>query len=88
VPLRSRPRQHAVKRIDTHLRGRLTHRRTPAFSVVVVDGDQVVLSRGYGLADRAAGTPMTEDTSVAIASTSKGMTAVAIMHSSSRVSWT
>jgi CubicO group peptidase (beta-lactamase class C family) len=53
-----------------------------------VDGDQVVLSRGYGLADRAAGTPMTEDTSVAIASTSKGMTAVAIMHSSSRVSWT
>jgi CubicO group peptidase (beta-lactamase class C family) len=35
--------------------------------------------RAYGLADQAAGTPMTVDTPVAIASTSKGMTALAIM---------
>jgi CubicO group peptidase (beta-lactamase class C family) len=53
--------------------------RIPGLTVVVVQGDQVILSRGYGVADRAAGTPMTEDTPVAIASTSKGMTALAIM---------
>src|SRR6185369_6233862 len=40
---------------------------------------QVILSRGYGVADRAAGAPMTEDTPVAIASTSKSMTALATM---------
>lgn len=66
-------------RIDTYLRGRLPTLRIPGLTVVVVEGDQVILSRGYGLADRTAGTPMTEDTPVAIASTSKGMTALAIM---------
>ena len=69
----------AAARIDTYLRGRLPNLRIPGFSVVVVDGEQVILSRGYGVADRAAGTPMTVDTPVAIASTSKGMTALAIM---------
>jgi CubicO group peptidase (beta-lactamase class C family) len=53
--------------------------RTPGLSVVVVDGEQVLLSRGYGFADREAGTPMTEDTPVAVASTTKGMTALAMM---------
>src|SRR3954449_3782460 len=53
--------------------------RIPGFAVVIVEGDQVLFSRGYGVADRAAGTPMTEDTPVAIASTSKGMTALVIM---------
>jgi CubicO group peptidase (beta-lactamase class C family) len=53
--------------------------RTPGVSVVVVEGDQVLLSRGYGFADREAGTPMTDDTPVPIASTNKGMTALAIM---------
>jgi CubicO group peptidase (beta-lactamase class C family) len=69
----------AATRIDTYLRGRMPHLRIPGLSVVVVEGDQVILSRGYGVADRAAGTPMTEDTPVAIASTSKGMTALGIM---------
>jgi CubicO group peptidase (beta-lactamase class C family) len=69
----------AATRIDTYLRGRVPHLRMPGFALVVVVGDQVILSRGYGVADRAAGTPMTEDTPVAIASTSKGMTALAVM---------
>jgi CubicO group peptidase (beta-lactamase class C family) len=65
--------------IDEYIRGRMPDLRTPGVSVVVVEGDQVVLSRGYGLADREAGTPMTEDTPVAVASTTKGMTALAMM---------
>jgi CubicO group peptidase (beta-lactamase class C family) len=56
----------AATRIDTYLRGRVPHLRMPGFALVVVVGDQVILSRGYGVADRAAGTPMTEDTPVAI----------------------
>ncbi len=69
----------AATRIDNYVRGRMPNLRLPGFSLVVVEGDQVILSRGYGSADRDAGTPMTEDTPVAIASTSKGMTALAIM---------
>ena len=42
----------AATRIDAYLRGRMPHLRVPGFSVVVVQGDQVILSRGYGFADR------------------------------------
>jgi CubicO group peptidase (beta-lactamase class C family) len=68
-----------ASRIDTYVRGRMPDLRTPGLSLVVVDDGQVLISRGYGLADRDAGIPMTEDTPVAIASTSKGMTALAMM---------
>ena len=69
----------SATRVDEYLRGRMPDLRTPGLSVVVVDGEQVLLSRGYGFADREAGTPMTEDTPVAVASTTKGMTALAMM---------
>ena len=69
----------SATRIDNYVRGRLPGLRTPGLSLVVVEGDQVLLSRGYGFADRDAGTPMTEDTPVAVASTNKGMTALAMM---------
>jgi CubicO group peptidase (beta-lactamase class C family) len=69
----------SATRIDNYVRGRLPSLRTPGLSLVVVEGDQVLLSRGYGFADRDAGTPMTEDTPVAVASTNKGMTALAMM---------
>jgi CubicO group peptidase (beta-lactamase class C family) len=65
--------------IEEYMQHRMPVLRTPGVSVVVVEGDQVLLSRGYGFADREAGTPMTDDTPVPIASTNKGMTALAIM---------
>src|SRR5919202_2819982 len=69
----------SATRIDEYLRGRMPDLRTPGLSVVVVDGEQVLLSRGYGFADHEAGTPMTQDTLVQIASTNKGMIALAMM---------
>src|SRR3712207_147662 len=69
----------AAVKIDEYMRSRMPHLRTPGVSLVVVHGDEVVLSRGYGFADREAGTPMTEDTPMPIASNNKGMTALAIM---------
>jgi CubicO group peptidase (beta-lactamase class C family) len=66
-------------RIDAYIRGRMPDLRTPGLSVVVVDGNQVIFSRGYGFADREAGTPMTQDTLVQIASANKGMIALAMM---------
>jgi CubicO group peptidase (beta-lactamase class C family) len=66
-------------RIDTYLRGRLPQLRTPGISLVVVEGDQVILSRGYGVANRERGVPMSQDTPVLIGSTNKGMVSVAVM---------
>src|SRR5262245_57333932 len=66
-------------RIDTYVRGRLPHLRTPGVSLVIVDGDEIVFSRGYGLANVETRTPMTEETLVGIASNVKGMTALAVM---------
>jgi hypothetical protein len=42
----------SATRIDAYMRGRMPNLRTPGLAVVVVDGDQVIFSRGYGLADR------------------------------------
>ena len=48
-------------------------------SVLVVQNGQVVLDKGYGLADRAHGTPFTADTVFDIASISKQFTAAAVL---------
>jgi CubicO group peptidase (beta-lactamase class C family) len=69
----------SATRIDDYIRGRMPDLRTPGLSVVLVEGDQVLLSRGYGFADHEAGTPMTQDTLVQIASANKGMIALALM---------
>jgi CubicO group peptidase (beta-lactamase class C family) len=69
----------SATRIDNYVRGRMPNLRVPGFSLVVVEGDQVVLSHGYGFADRDAGTAMTADTPVQIASANKGMIAMALM---------
>jgi CubicO group peptidase (beta-lactamase class C family) len=66
-------------RIDAYMRSRLPLLRTPGLSMVVVDHGEVVLSRGYGFADRETSRPMTEDTPVLVASTNKGITALAMM---------
>ena len=68
-----------ASRIDTYLRGRLPHLRTPGFSLVVVEGEQVIFSRGYGVANRERGTQMSQDTPVVIGSTNKGMISLAVM---------
>jgi CubicO group peptidase (beta-lactamase class C family) len=48
-------------------------------SIALVDGDRVVWARGFGLADRAGGVPVTADTLFHIGSTSKSMAAAAVM---------
>ncbi len=48
-------------------------------SVLVAQHGEVILDRGYGLADRAHGTPFTADTLFDIASVSKPFTAAAVL---------
>ena len=48
-------------------------------SVLVAQHGEVILNKGYGLADRARGTPFTSDTVFDIASISKQFTAAAVL---------
>src|SRR5689334_9294455 len=66
-------------RIDSYVRMRMPSLRTPGVSVVVVEGDHVLLSQGYGFSDLDTQRPMTDETPVPIASTNKGMTALATL---------
>ena len=52
---------------------------TVGLMVALVDGDQVVWKRGFGMADAAAGVPVTPQTMFHIGSVSKTMTALAVM---------
>ncbi|MGD9588868.1 MAG: serine hydrolase domain-containing protein [Pyrinomonadaceae bacterium] len=49
----------------------------PGVGVVVVQGDRVLLARGYGMADREAGTKADADTMFYIASSTKSFTGLA-----------
>lgn len=51
----------------------------PGGAVAVTVGDEVVLSRGYGLRDREAGLPATETTRFGVASLSKSFTALTLL---------
>jgi D-alanyl-D-alanine carboxypeptidase len=51
----------------------------PGVSLAIMRGNALVLAKGYGFADRAAGTPATAQTIYAVGSLSKQFTAGAIM---------
>lgn len=69
--------------VDSHLVEFLqAHRqawRAPGLSVAVAQGDKIVFSAGIGLADVATGIPAAANTVYRIASTSKAITAVAVL---------
>lgn len=52
--------------------------RIPGMAIAVVLNDEVVLARGFGLADREKSTPVTPETLFAVGSTTKAFTATLI----------
>ncbi|MFN2323737.1 MAG: serine hydrolase domain-containing protein, partial [Trueperaceae bacterium] len=69
--------------LERHLDAFVTERMgawdTPGLSLAVVHGDEAVITRGYGFADREAERPMTDDTLNVLGSTTKAFTAMAVM---------
>lgn len=53
--------------------------RQPGAALLVIDHDEILCAKGYGLADVEAGRPITTDTSFYLASLSKQFTGMAIM---------
>lgn len=50
----------------------------PGLAIAVVDGDETIMTSGYGVADLATGAPVDADTRFYIASSTKSFTALAI----------
>ncbi|MBP7465189.1 MAG: serine hydrolase [Pseudoxanthomonas sp.] len=75
------PRMTATDAIDALVAKADEQAAKDAFSgvLLVANGDEVLLQRAWGLADRAAGTPVTPDTKFRLGSMNKMFTAVATL---------
>ncbi len=64
--------------IDKFVTSKMKDLRIPGISIGVVQGDQIIYTKGYGDAD-SKGTPVTPQTPFILGSTTKSITALAIM---------
>jgi len=65
--------------IREQIRQKLVQQRAPSISVAVARGNQIIWEEGFGWADRENHIPATPDTMYTLGSTSKPITATAIM---------
>lgn len=65
--------------LETFVLERMAKTKLSAVSMALIEGDQIVWSRGFGLRDRERGLPATPQTNYNIGSVSKSFTCVAIM---------
>ncbi|WP_435007232.1 serine hydrolase [Tundrisphaera lichenicola] len=71
--------QAAVAAIDVYIARELSEKRLPALSIALVDDQEIVWSKGYGIADPETGKPATPDTVYRVGSVSKLFTDLAVM---------
>lgn len=78
-----------VAALDAYFSGALADWPIPGFSVAIVHDGEVLLEKGYGVADVRGGEPVDEHTLYAIASNSKAFTAAALARlvDEGRLSW-
>lgn len=77
-PAATRPPAQALPGLDALIEKALADQKIPGATVGIVVGDEVVLLKGYGLADVEAKRPMTPDTLMPIASVTKQFTVSAL----------
>ena len=65
-----------VDEIEARVRDVMRTEPVPGMAIGVVDGETLVYSAGFGLADRATGRPVTDSTLFQIGSTSKTFTSM------------
>ena len=79
-PLAEHPRvAESIRLLETWMDGQRDYEQVPGMSAAVVYDGDLVWSRGFGLADREAGTPATPETVYSICSISKLFTAIGVM---------
>lgn len=65
--------------LERYILDQMSATHLPSVSMAVVQGNEVIWSRGFGLADIASGQPANPDTIYAIASITKSFTAIAVL---------
>jgi CubicO group peptidase (beta-lactamase class C family) len=65
--------------LEEFVQERMGRTKLSAVSIAVVDGDEVIYRRGFGLADREQGIPATARTNYCIGSVTKSFTCLSIM---------
>ncbi len=70
----------ATQQIDLAAEEWRAKTKAPALSIAVVRGNELIWSKGYGLADPQNNVPARSDTVYRLASLTKSLTAVAVMH--------
>ena len=78
-PVPKAPDNSLDAKLDAAMADALAKREMPAATLVVVRGNQVVYSKGFGKADLASGRAMTDTTPTVIGSTSKPLTALGVL---------
>ncbi|MHC5114700.1 MAG: serine hydrolase domain-containing protein, partial [Planctomycetota bacterium] len=81
--------QERLDRMVEQLEQRRVQQHIPGMAIAVVKDDQVILSRGFGVANVADGTPATDETLFAAGSTTKAFTAtlIAMLVDDGRMDW-
>ncbi len=69
----------AAQEIEQYLSDIYKNHVIPGFSAVVVKGDKIIFSKGYGVEVNEKEVPMTSNTSTAIGSLTKSITALAVL---------
>lgn len=71
---------HALaERLDGYVQERMAAWSVPGLALAIVEDGRLTVTRGYGFADREQGRPMTPSTPVAVGSTTKPLTAAAVL---------
>lgn len=68
-----------ARRLEQSIEREMREKQLPAFSIALVDGDEIVYARGFGMADPEAGIPATAETVYRVGSVSKLFTDIAVM---------
>lgn len=78
-----------VQKLDGYIAAARDAWKAPGLAVVIVSGDKVLLSKGYGVLESGGSKPVDEHTLFAIASNSKAFTAAALamMVDEGKLSW-
>jgi len=79
APASGRAGDEVTSALSATIEAELADKRIPGLSIALVEGDEVVWARGFGLADPAGGIPAAADTVYRVGSVSKLFTDLAVM---------
>ncbi len=69
----------ALDNVDSYLKRYVKKTPVPGFSIVIVEGEKVIFSKGYGVERQGGTSPMTSQSKLAIDALGRGFTSMAVL---------